>query len=201
MSSGILGQLMDTFTLDIAPFTEMTDDQFFDLCQHHRDYRFERSALGALIIMSPAGGESSRRNSDATMQLASWNKKTKLGVAFDSSGGFKLPKGGDRSPDASWITLDRWNALTPQQREKFLPLCPDFVIELRSPSDSISTLRDKMQEYMANGTQLGWLIDPQTKQVEIYRPNQPPEILYAPKQVSGETILPGFTLDLTDIFN
>jgi Uma2 family endonuclease len=191
---------MDTFTLDVAPFTTMTDEQFFELCQHHCDYRFERTASGALIIMSPAGGETSRRNSDATMQLGVWNKKYKLGVVFDSSGGFKLPKGGDRSPDASWVAQARWDALTPQQREKFLPLCPDFVIELKSPSDSISTLREKMQEYIFNGAQLGFLLNPLPKQVEIYRPNQSPEILQNPKSVSADPILPGFVLDLTDIF-
>ena len=192
---------MDTFTLDVAPFTTMTDEQFFELCQHHSNYRFERTASGALIIMSPAGGETSRRNSDATMQLGMWNKKYKLGVAFDSSGGFKLPKGGDRSPDASWVAQARWDALTPQQREKFLPLCPDFVIELKSPSDSISTLREKMQEYMANGAQLGFLLNPSPRQVEIYRPNQPPEVLQNPRSVSADPILPGFILDLTDIFD
>jgi Uma2 family endonuclease len=175
---------MDTFTLDIAPFIQMTDEQFFELCQHHRDYRFERTASGALIIMSPAGGETSRRNSDATMQL---------GVTFDSSGGFKLPNGADRSPDASWVAQARWDALTPQQREKFLPLCPDFVIEL--------TLREKMQEYMDNGAKLGWLLNPSPKQVEIYRPDQAPEILQSPKSLSADPILPGFVLDLTDIFD
>jgi Uma2 family endonuclease len=192
---------MDTFTLDVAPFIQMTDDQYFELCQHHRDYRFERTASGALIIMSPAGGETSRRNSDATMQLGVWNKKYKLGVAFDSSGGFKLPNGADRSPDASWVAQARWDALTPQQREKFLPLCPDFVIELKSPSDSLSTLREKMQEYMDNGAKLGWLLNPPPKQVEIYRPNQAPEILQSPKSLSADPILPGFILDLTDIFD
>jgi Uma2 family endonuclease len=191
---------MDTFTLDVAPFTTMTDQQFFELCQHHPHYRFERTASGALIIMSPAGGETSRRNLSLSGQLYQWNKQYKLGVAFDSSGGFKLPKGGDRSPDASWLAQARWDELTPQQREKFLPLCPDFVIELKSPSDSISTLREKMQEYIANGAQLGFLLNPSPKQVEIYRPNQSPEILQNPKSVSADPILPGFVLDLTDIF-
>jgi Uma2 family endonuclease len=191
---------MDTFTLDVAPFTTMTDQQFFELCQHHPHYRFERTASGALIIMSPAGGETSRRNLSLSGQLYQWNKQYKLGVAFDSSGGFKLPRGGDRSPDASWLAQARWDELTPQQREKFLPLCPDFVIELKSPSDSISTLREKMQEYIANGAQLGFLLNPSPKQVEIYRPNQSPEILQNPKSVSADPILPGFVLDLTDIF-
>lgn len=192
---------MDTFTLDVAPFTTMTDEQFFELCQHHPHYRFERAVSGALIIMSPAGGETSRRNLSLSGQLYQWNKQYKLGVAFDSSGGFKLPNGADRSPDASWLAQARWDALTPQQREKFLPLCPDFVIELKSPSDSISTLREKMQEYIVNGAQVGFLLNPSPKQVEIYRPNQAPEILQSPKSVSADPILPGFVLDLTDIFD
>ncbi|MGB8703238.1 MAG: Uma2 family endonuclease [Thermosynechococcaceae cyanobacterium] len=192
---------MDTFTLDIAPFIEMTDDQFFDLCQHHRDYRFERTASGALIIMPPTGGETSRRNLSLSGQLYQWNQSRNLGVAFDSSGGFKLPNGADRSPDASWVLKQRWDDLTPQQRKKFLPLCPDFVLELRSPSDAIAELRQKMQEYIANGARLGWLLDPQTQQVEIFRPDQAPEILRSPKSLSGDPVLPGFVLDLTDIFD
>lgn len=192
--------MMDTITLDLAPFIQMTDDQFFELCQHHRDYRFERSAAGALIIMSPAGGETSRRNSDLTTQLSLWNKKSKLGIVFDSSGGFKLPNGADRSPDASWLKLERWQALMPEERQKFLPLCPDFVVELRSPSDSLTKLQEKMQEYMSNGAQLGWLIDPQSQQVEIYRPGQSPEGLTSPSVLWGEEVLPNFELDLSDIF-
>ncbi|WP_404790738.1 Uma2 family endonuclease [Altericista sp. CCNU0014] len=178
----------------------MTDDQFFELCQHHRDYRFERTASGAIIIMTPAGGETSRRNLDLSSQLAVWNKKYKLGVAFDSSGGFKLPNGAERSPDTSWVAKDRWEALTLEQRAKFPPLCPDFVIELRSPSDTLSKLQQKMQEYIQNGARLGWLIDPQTQRVEIYRPGQPPEVALSPKTLSGENILPGFVLDLSEVF-
>jgi Uma2 family endonuclease len=192
---------MDTFTLDIASIVDLNDEQFFELCQRHRDYRFERTASGAIIIMSPAGGETSRRNADVTMQLHQWNKTHRLGIVFDSSGGFKLPNGADRSPDAAWVALKRWNGLTSQQREKFLPLCPDFVIELKSPSDSLKTLREKMQEYIDNGAQLGWLLNPQKKQVEVYRPNQAPETLPSPTTLSGDPILPGFTLDLSDIFD
>jgi Uma2 family endonuclease len=192
---------MDAFTLDIAPFVTMTDDQFYELCQHHRDYCFERTASGALIIMSPAGGETSRRNSLIAMRLGLWNERCRLGVVFDSSGGFKLPNSADRSPDASWILKARWDALTAQQRERFLPLCPDFVIELRSPSDSLATLRDKMQEYIDNGTQLAWLLNPSSNQAEIYRPSQSPEILQSPTSLSADPTLPGFVLDLTDILN
>ena len=191
---------MDTVTLDLAPFIQMTDDQFFELCQHHGDYCFERNTSGALIIMAPAGGETSRRNSDITTQLGLWNKKNKLGIVFDSSGGFKLHNGADRSPDASWVKLERWNALTPEQRQKFLPLCPDFVVELRSPSDNLNKLQEKMQEYLINGTLLGWLIDPQTQQVEIYRLGQPTEVLTSPSVLWGEEVLPNFELDMSEIF-
>ncbi|WP_299406871.1 Uma2 family endonuclease [Acaryochloris sp. IP29b_bin.148] len=190
---------MDAITLDLAPFIQMTDDQFFELCQHHRDYRFERNAAGALIIMSPAGGETSRRNLSIAGQLYQWNQRCKLGIAFDSSGGFKLPNGADRSPDASWLTLERWQALTLAERQKFLPLCPDFVVELRSPSDSLTKLQEKMQEYMASGARLGWLIDPQGQQVEIYRLGQLPEVLISPAVLLGEDVLSDFELDLSDI--
>lgn len=192
---------MDSFTLDLEPFVNLTDEQFFQLCQHHREYRFERTAAGALIIMPPTGGETSRRNSDIIVQLGMWNRQTRLGIVFDSSGGFKLPNGADRSPDAAWVARDRWNALTPDQRQTFPPLCPDFVVELRSPSDDLNLLQAKMQEYIQNGAQLGWLIDPQTRQVKVYRPNQEPICLDAPLTLSGEPVLPGFQLDLTDILS
>jgi Uma2 family endonuclease len=192
---------MDSFTLDLEPFVNLTDEQFFQLCQHHREYRFERTATGALIIMPPTGGETSRRNSDIIVQLGMWNRQTQRGIVFDSSGGFRLLNGADRSPDAAWVAKDRWNALTPDQRQTFPPLCPDFVVELRSPSDDLNTLQAKMQEYIENGAQLGWLIDPQTRQVKVYRPNQEPVCLNAPPILSGEPILPGFQLDLTDILS
>lgn len=194
----------DTATIYLPPTLELeidlTDEQFFELCQKNRDLRFERTAIGELIIMPPTGGITSDRNADLTYQLYQWNRQTKLGKVFDSSGGFKLPNGSNRSPDASWVKLERWNALTAEQQEKFIPLCPDFVIELRSPSDSLNKLQEKMQEYLENGALLGWLIDPQRKIVEIYRPNQVVEILASPATLSGEDILPGFGLDLTEIF-
>ena len=175
---------------------QMTDEQFFQLCQDNRDLRFERNSNGDILIVPPTGGETSNKNSDITYQLYAWNRKNQLGVTFDSSGGFKLPNGADRSPDASWITLEKWNNLTPQQRQKFLPLCPDFVIELRSPTDSLKTLQNKMKEYLENGTKLGWLINPKTKQVEIYRQGKEVEILDNPQTLSGENVLPNFILDL-----
>lgn len=190
---------MDTITLELNPFIALTDEQFFQLCQHHSDYRFERTASGALIVMSPTGGETSKRNLEIALQLGMWNKQTKLGVAFDSSGGFKLPNGAERSPDAAWVKKERWNALTPEQRQKFPPLSPDFVVELCSPSDSLKKTQEKMQEYMDNQARLGWLIDPQSKRVEIYRQGQDVEVLNAPKTLSGEAVLPGFVLDLVEI--
>ncbi|GAB4282561.1 MAG: Uma2 family endonuclease [Oscillatoriaceae cyanobacterium] len=179
---------------------ELTDEQFWQLCHNNRDLRFERTHRGELIIMPPTGGETSNRNSEITYQLQAWNRQNKLGKVFESSGGFKLPNGADRSPDASWVSQEKWDALTPEQKTKFPPLCPDFVIELRSPTDSLKTLQDKMQEYLENGAQLGWLIDPQTRTITIYRPQQPPEILTNPTTISGENILPQLTLDCQPIW-
>lgn len=187
--------------VQLRPAIDMTDDQFYELCQLNRDLRMERTVKGELIIMPPVGGEGSKRNADLTTDLNLWNRQTRLGVVFDSSGGFKLPLGGDRSPDASWIRLERWEGLTPKQRQKFLPLCPDFLIELRSETDSIEALREKMQEYLDNALRLGWLIDPETKNVEIYRQNRKVEVLESPARLSGEDVLPGFMLDLQLIFN
>jgi Uma2 family endonuclease len=146
--------------------------------------------------MSPTGGETSERNSEINFQLKLWNHQTKLGKVFDSSGGFKLPKGGDRSPDASWIPLNKWHNLTPEQRAKFLPLCPDFLIELLSPTDKLKDTQKKMQEYMDNGAKLAWLINRKNKQVEIYREGKEVELLDNPMSLSGENILPGFVLEM-----
>ncbi len=190
---------MDTLILNFPPQVGLTDEQFFQLCQANRDLKFERTAQGDLLIMSPTGGESGNRNLKLGTRLELWNEQAQLGIAFDSSTGFKLPNGADRSPDVSWVSLERWNALTPEQRRRFPPLCPDFVVELRSESDSLSVLQAKMQEYLANGARLGWLINPQDRQVEIYRLGQPVEILDAPVTLSGEDILPGFVLDLRRI--
>ncbi len=191
---------MTTITLDMNPTVQMTDEEFFQLCQEHRDYRFERSALGELTIMSPTGGETGNRNIKIAAQLEIWNEKYELGVTFDSSTGFKLPGGAERSPDASWVRKERWNALTAEQKEKFVPLCPDFVLELLSPSDSKPKVRAKMLEYTKNKARLGWLIDRKKKQVEIYRSDREVEILKSPNSLSGEDVLPGFVLDLKKIW-
>lgn len=177
----------------------LTDDQFFQLCQDNQDLQFERTSLGEIIIMPPTGSESGRRNIKITTQLEIWNERTGLGVAFDSSSGFKLPNGASYAPDAAWIRQERWDALTPEQQEKFAPICPDFVIELRSKTDSLPKAQAKMREYIANGAQLGWLLDRQNQCVEVYRPDQEAEILEAPQTISAEDILPGFTLDLQKI--
>jgi Uma2 family endonuclease len=178
---------------------ELTDEQFWQLCHNNPDLKFERTASGELQIMPPTGGETGRRNIKIATQLEIWNSQTNLGVAFDSSTCFKLPNGADRSPDAAWVSLGRWEALSAEQREIFPPICPDFVVELRSRSDAVSKLQAKMQEYMENGAKLGWLIDPYTQQVEIYRIQRDVEVLGAPTTLSGEDVLPGFVLDLRQV--
>ncbi|MEG5000486.1 Uma2 family endonuclease [Microcoleus sp. B4-D4] len=187
-------------TITIPQTFKVTHEQFQEIAAVNRDLRLERTAKGELIVMPPTGSETGNRNLDIEGQLWLWNRQTKLGVAFNSSSGFKLPNGADRSPDASWVKLERWQTLTPKQQEGFAPLCPDFVVELRSKSDNMEPLREKMREYMVNGAILGWLIDRKNKKVEIYRQNQDVEILDNPSTLSGEEVLPGFVLDLTDVW-
>lgn len=179
---------------------EMSDEQFFALCQKHRDLRFERSTTGELIIMSPTGGNTGKRNSSINFQLQVWNRHRRLGEVFDSSTGFIFPNGATRSPDVSWVISERWDVFSPEQQDCLLPLCPDFVIELRSPSDALFRIQTKMQEYIDNGTRLGWLIDPQRQIVEVYRSRREMEILASPETVSGEEVLPGFVFELAEIF-
>ncbi|MBI3304230.1 MAG: Uma2 family endonuclease [Deltaproteobacteria bacterium] len=184
----------------LRPVLDLTDDQFYEFCQINRDLRIERTAQGELVIMPPAGWETGRRNAEITIQLGTWTKGDGTGVATDSSAGFKLPNGATRSPDAAWVTQVRLAALTQEQREKFLPLCPDFVLELRSPTDSLVLLQAKMQEYLDNGARLGFLIDPEHKRVYVYRPQTPVEILENPDTISGDPVLSGFILDLRAIW-
>jgi Uma2 family endonuclease len=174
----------------------LTSAQFYDLCRANPDWKLERTAQGDLVVMAPTGGETGTRNANLLIRLGIWNEKSQLGVLFDSSTGFHLPNGADRSPDIAWVRRDRWDALAPQQREKFPPLAPNFVIELMSPSDNLTEAQAKMQEYLDNGVQLGWLFDRKAKQVEIYRPGQPKEVLPEPSQLSGELVLPDFILKL-----
>ena len=187
---------MNALTVSLKSVIDMTDDQFFQLCQNNRELRFERNANGELIIMSPAGGETGNRNGRLNQQLFNWTDADGTGIAFDSSTGFKLPNGADRSPDASWIKLERWDALTDDEKQKFPPICPDFVIELLSPSDSLKTTQEKMKEYIDNGVRLGILINRKSRQVEIYRPGKEVEVLDSPTTVSGEEVLKGFVLNL-----
>ena len=191
---------MTTLTLNLNPIIKLTDEQFFLLSQENENIRLERTAKGELIIMAPAGGETGSSNAGLTAQLWIWNQQHKFGKVFDSSTGFKLPNGADRSPDAAWIKLDRWNALTAEQQRKFPPICPDFVVELLSPSDSLPETQAKMWEYRDNGAVLGWLINRRSQQVEIYRPQQEVEVFDRPLQVSGEPVLRGFVLDLESIW-
>ncbi|NEP00509.1 MAG: Uma2 family endonuclease [Symploca sp. SIO2E9] len=195
---------MDANAVSLPPLLELnidlTDEQFFQLCQNNRDLRFERTATGELIIMPPTGSETGDRNADLTYQLRAWSRQNNRGKSFDSSSGFKLPNGAQRSPDASWVKIERWNALTQAQKERFAPLCPDFVVELISPSDSTEKTRAKMREYMDNDARLGWLINRQQQQVEIFRPNREIEVLQSPQTLSGEDVLPGFVLDLATIW-
>ncbi len=183
-----------TLSLDSV---HLSDEQFYQLCQNNRELQFELSSKGKLIIMSPVGGESGNREADFIIDLGIWNRQTGLGYTFSSSTVFKLPNGANRSPDATWIKKERWEALTLEQRRKFPPIAPDFLIELRSATDDLETLREKMQEYMDAGVQLGWLINPQLSQVEIYRTGQDIEVRNLPTQLSGENILPGFSLSLS----
>lgn len=190
---------MDALTLDFQSI-ELTDAEFYRLCLNNPDLRFERNANGDVLIMPPTGGETGNRNARLIQQLLNWSDLDGTGIAFDSSTGFKLPNGANRSPDASWIPLDKWNALTAKQQQGFLPLCPDFAIELLSPSDRLGKIREKMQEYIANGTRLAWSIDRQDRQVEIFRQDKEIEVLDSPPNLSGEDVLNGFILDLEAIW-
>ncbi|NET41795.1 Uma2 family endonuclease [Okeania sp. SIO2B3] len=179
---------------------KITHEQFVELALVNRDLQLERTAKGELIVMAPTGSGTGNRNSSITGQLWLWNHQTKLGKTFDSSSGFHLPNGSSRSPDAAWVKQERWDSLTTEQKETFAPLCPDFVVELRSKNDTISELQKKMKEYQSNGAKLGWLIDSKNRQVEIYRQNREVEILENPNSLSGEDVLPGFVLDLTEVW-
>ncbi|WP_299489571.1 Uma2 family endonuclease [Acaryochloris sp. IP29b_bin.137] len=187
---------MTAYTIDFSPITKLTDEQFDLLCEANPDIKFERTSTGELVIMPPTGGETGKRNVEIAADFVYWNRRNNLGVVFDSSTCFRIPGGGDRSPDVAWVEKSRWDALTPEQQSKFPPICPDFVLELLSPSDNLTVTQQKMQEYLSSGIRLGWLINPENKQVEIYRPSQGVEILQSPRAVSGEAVLPGFNLNV-----
>ncbi|MBD2251891.1 Uma2 family endonuclease [Nostoc parmelioides] len=191
---------MTALTLQLPSHLKFTDEEFEQIVAVNQELRLELTAEGELVIMSPTGGETGNRNFDLLGQLWLWNSQNNLGKAFDSSTGFKLPNGATRSPDASWVKMERWDILTSQQRKKYLPLCPDFAVELVSETDDVEDTQAKMLEYLANGLQLGWLINPKEKLVIIYRPHQAPQVLQSPTSLSGENVLPGFILNLQPIF-
>ncbi len=184
----------------LRPVINLSEDQFFELCQINGDIRIERNAEGELLIMPPEGSHTGSRSARITVRLGMWAEQDGTGIYFGSSAGFTLPNNAVRSPDASWIQSSRWEQLPVEQRQVFAPICPDFVLELRSPSDTLADLRAKMQEYLDNGARLGWLIDPEPRQVYVYRPETPVERLDSPEAISGDPILPGFVLDMSEIW-
>jgi len=186
--------------LNLRPVINLTDEQFYELCRANHELRFERTAEGEILIMPPTGSMTGHRNFKLTHRFANWVEQDGTGVSFDSSTAFKFPNGATRSPDASWIRRERWEALTPQEKEKFSPICPDFVIELRSSTDSLAELQAKMHEYIANGVRLGWLLDLLTQTAYIYRPGAEVETIEQAREISGTPELPGFTLNLQEIW-
>ncbi|NES90708.1 Uma2 family endonuclease [Okeania sp. SIO2B9] len=193
--------LDDPIILQMPPNLQMTDEQFFEFCQINRDLRIETNKFGELLIMSPTGSETGNRNLGIAAKLYFWAEKEGTGIAFDSSTGFTLSTGAKKSPDVSWIKLERWNSLSQEQKEKFAPICPDFVVELMSPSDNLKTLQAKMAEYMEEpGVKLGWLIDRKERKVYIYRPGMLTECLENPDTVSGDSVLPGFVLKMSKVW-
>lgn len=189
------------FVLQFSPFIEMSDEQFSDFCQANSDLRIERNSRGEVIIIPPAFTETGAVNFNLVIEFGIWAKRDGTGKGFDSSTGFVLRNGAVRSPDLSWIRLERWNALTDAERAKFAHICPDFVVELRSRSDNLQKLKEKMQEYLDNGVALGWLIDALERKVYIYRPGAEVEALENPAEIAGDPVLPGFVLDLREIWS
>lgn len=192
--------MVTSIPINLPQPLRVTDEQFLQFVKANPELRLERTATGELKIMVPTGSESGSYNAELTTELSIWNRKQRTGKVFDSSSGFHLPNGAIRSPDAAWVAIDRWHALNPDQQKGFAPLCPDFVIELLSTTDTWAEIRAKMLEYTANGCRLGWLIDPNTKTVEIYRPDQAPRTVSFPVSLSGEDVLPDFELRLPALF-
>jgi Uma2 family endonuclease len=187
--------------LRMPPKMQMTEDDFFDFCQINRDLQIERNQLGEVLIMPPTGSETGNREGNILGPLWVWSEEDGTGITFSSSAGFTLSTGAERSPDAAWIKLERWNTLSLEQQQKFAHICPDFVVELRSASDNLKPLQEKMAEYMREpGVKLGWLIDRKHRRVYIYRPGLPEECLENPATVSGDPILPGFVLNLNKVW-
>ena len=191
---------MNAYTINFDVITKINDEQFFQLCRNNPELKLEQNQNGEIIIMSPTGGETGNKNAELITDFCLWNRHQKFGQIFDSSTGFKLPLGSKRSPDVAYIQKERWDKLTQEEKEKFPPIAPDFVLELKSKTDSLKEVQKKMQEYMDNGVKLGWLINTEKKQVEIYRQGQEKEVLDNPQTLSGDDILPEFRLDLALIF-
>lgn len=199
MAELIAGQGQSPLVVRLRPFVELSDDDFFELCQDNRDLRLERGAQGEVLIMPPTGGQTGRRNLRLAGQLDAWVERTGAGVGFDSSTGFRLPNGAIRSPDLAWVRQERWDALDAAARERFVPLAPDFVIELRSSSDRLEDLQAKLEEYRTAGTGLGWLIDPIEGRAHVYAADAI-TIHARPDRLLGDPVLPGLVLDLTSIW-
>jgi Uma2 family endonuclease len=185
---------------ELIGVTHMTPEQFERVCRKNRKLRLELTSAGELIVMPPTSPLTGKRNSNLTRQLDVWAENDGSGVCFGDTAGFTLPNNAIRSPDASWMRREKWDSLSQEQQERFASICPDFVVELRSRTDRLPTLLSKMEEYMENGASLGWLIDPSTRRVYIYRPNEDVVVLENPENVSGEPLLPGFTLNLTKLW-
>jgi Uma2 family endonuclease len=199
-ASPIAAESPPPLTLRLRPAIELTEEQFFQFCQLNRDLRIERTATGEVVVMAPAGSSTGARNFDICGQLYVWCQRDGSGIAFDSSTGYTLPNGAVRSPDASWVLRERWERLSPAQQAGFAPLCPDFVVELRSPSDRLRDVQAKMREYVENGARLGWLIDPTEGRAYVYRPGAAVQRRSRPTRLSGDPVLPGFVLDLAAIW-
>ena len=201
MSSAIEPVKTEPLILHLSPtLSRMSEHEFFEFCQLNREWRIERTREGDLLIMPPTGGQTGKRNFTLTAQFGVWAEAGDSGIGFDSSTGFILPNGAKRSPDLAWVRRSRWDALSAEEKEEFPPLCPDFVVELRSHSDSLKMLQEKMQEYVDNGALLGWLIDTKERKVYVYRPAKAVCCLDDPETLSGDPILPGFVLDLRKIW-
>ncbi|MDA0268190.1 MAG: Uma2 family endonuclease [Cyanobacteria bacterium] len=192
--------MVATLPVQVPKTLRVSDEQFLAFVNANPDLRLERTATGELIAMSPTGSESGSYNAELTIDIGLWNRRVKSGKVFDSSSGFRLPNGAIRSPDVAWVAQARWDALTPAQQAGFAPLCPDFVVELCSKTDTPTDLKAKLQEYVENGCRLGWLIDPKTRTVDIYRPSQPIETVPFSTPLSGEAVLPEFVLELAVLF-
>lgn len=192
---------MNFYTLNVQPIWQLDDEQFLKLSQANPELKLERTPQGNLIIMSPTGGETGNRNAELIAEFSFWNRQKQQGKVFDSSTGFKLPNGAIRSPDVAWLQQERWDSLSQEERRKFPCLAPDFVLELRSETDSLANIQSKLQEYIENGVRLGWLINPVEQQVEIYRACQEKKVLDNPKTVSGEAVLEDFILALSIVWN